>query len=46
MAIKAAVGEQGYFPVSNDTRKCTGGDTKKCTTFVAVGSRFERRREA
>jgi hypothetical protein len=32
--------------VSNDIRKCTGGDTEKCTTFVAVGSRFERRREA
>jgi hypothetical protein len=30
----------------NAIRKCTGGDTKKCATSVAVGSRFERRREA
>jgi RNA-directed DNA polymerase len=30
--------------LSNDIRKCTGGATKKCTTFVVVGWRFERRK--
>jgi hypothetical protein len=34
-----------FFATLLAIRKCTGDDTKKCATSVAVGSRFERRKE-
>jgi hypothetical protein len=43
---KRAIVTESPLDLSNDIRNCTGGDAKKCTTLVAVGSRFEPRREA